>query len=183
MAGYRTFEITRPALSSGRPSMPVVSRELVGRSPVAVEPEVIAPVPVEAPPVEAPEPGPIAIPLTPERRAGTAPLRGLDCLKVIEAVTGMPVSALIGKTRKPEVVKARQIAAWLIVTFAKKSLPLTGRMLGGQDHTTVLHGCRRVRYAMRDLKLRRLDDAVAMATALWVATWPEVRRDQARRPC
>lgn len=49
---------------------------------------------------------------------------------------------LISQRRTREVVRPRQTAMWLAKQLTGQSLPAIGRMLGGRDHTTVLHGIR-----------------------------------------
>ena len=46
--------------------------------------------------------------------------------------------------RAPESVHARHMAFYLCKTMTEMSLPQIGIALGGRDHTTVLHGFRRI---------------------------------------
>lgn len=46
--------------------------------------------------------------------------------------------------RTSNVVLPRQIAFWLCKNLTTRSLPDIGRRFGGKDHTTVLHGVRRI---------------------------------------
>lgn len=48
---------------------------------------------------------------------------------------------LLSKTRKREVVQARQIAMYLSRTHTKSSLDTIGAEIGGKNHATVLHAC------------------------------------------
>ncbi len=48
---------------------------------------------------------------------------------------------LVGKTRKQEVVIARQTAMYLIKQNTQLSLKSIGSHFGGRDHTTVIHSC------------------------------------------
>jgi chromosomal replication initiator protein len=50
-------------------------------------------------------------------------------------------SLLVGKTRKQEVVIARQTAMYLIKQHTQLSLKSIGSHFGGRDHTTVIHSC------------------------------------------
>ncbi|AYO86094.1 hypothetical protein EBB05_15910 [Methylobacterium brachiatum] len=70
-----------------------------------------------------------------------------ECLQVVTLATGMDRRDLIGERRAMKLVKARQIAAWALVHRLGRSSPETGRILGGRDHTTVLHACRRAQKA------------------------------------
>ena len=49
-----------------------------------------------------------------------------------------------GKSRKAEVIIARHITMWFLVTRCKMTLTAVGEMFGGKDHTTVLNAKRSV---------------------------------------
>jgi chromosomal replication initiator protein len=51
----------------------------------------------------------------------------------------IPHSLLVGKTRKQEIVFARQVAMYLIRELTSISLKTIGNHFGGRDHTTVMH--------------------------------------------
>jgi len=55
---------------------------------------------------------------------------------------------LLAKTRKREVVQARQITMYLAKKFTKSSLKNIGEHFGGFDHTTVIHSCQTVENLM-----------------------------------
>ena len=48
---------------------------------------------------------------------------------------------IVSKTRKREIVQARQIAMYLVRNLTKTSLTSIGSQMGGKDHATVLHAC------------------------------------------
>ncbi len=52
--------------------------------------------------------------------------------------------AIKSKTRKREIVQARQIVMYFARTFTKMSLSNIGLEIGGKDHATVLHACKTV---------------------------------------
>jgi len=51
---------------------------------------------------------------------------------------------LLSGRRLSSIVLPRHVAYYLAKTLTKKSLPDIGRRFGGRDHTTILHGVRRV---------------------------------------
>ncbi len=55
---------------------------------------------------------------------------------------------LQAKTRKREIVQARQISMFLAKNFTKNSLKTIGDHFGGRDHTTVIHSCQTVKDLM-----------------------------------
>jgi chromosomal replication initiator protein len=54
----------------------------------------------------------------------------------------LTVDAISTKSRKREVVQARQIAMYLSKQMTKSSLSSIGNTIGQRDHTTVLHACK-----------------------------------------
>ncbi len=60
----------------------------------------------------------------------------------------VPYEKLLQKTRKREIVQARQITMFLAKTFTKNSLKTIGEHFGGRDHTTVIHSCQTVKDLM-----------------------------------
>lgn len=64
--------------------------------------------------------------------------------KVVCNYFNMSVDKLNSKTRKREVVQARQIAMYFAKSMTKASLASIGANIGGKDHATVLHACKTV---------------------------------------
>ena len=65
--------------------------------------------------------------------------------KIVCEKYGVPYEKVQQKTRKREVVKARQVTMFLSKMFTKKSLKSIGEHFGGRDHTTVIHSCQTVK--------------------------------------
>ncbi|MCK4265988.1 MAG: chromosomal replication initiator protein DnaA, partial [Thermoplasmata archaeon] len=68
----------------------------------------------------------------------------------------LSVPELTARTRRREIVHARQIAMYLCRELLSSSFPSIARAFGGKDHTTVIHACGRVREKMKDGGLRVL---------------------------
>ncbi len=64
--------------------------------------------------------------------------------KVVCDYFHMPVESLQTKTRKREIVQARQIAMYFSKSLTKFSLASIGAQIGNKDHATVLHACKTV---------------------------------------
>lgn len=60
----------------------------------------------------------------------------------------VPVEKLQGKTRKRQVVIARQLSMFLTKKLTGKSLKAIGENFGGRDHSTVIHSCKTVQDLM-----------------------------------
>lgn len=56
----------------------------------------------------------------------------------------VPVEKLKEKTRKRQIVQARQLSMYLSKQFTKNSLKVIGKHFGGRDHSTVIHSCQAI---------------------------------------
>lgn len=64
--------------------------------------------------------------------------------KVVCDYFGLPVDQINTKTRKREIVQARQVAMYFSKKHTKSSLATIGMHCGNKDHATVLHACRTI---------------------------------------
>jgi chromosomal replication initiator protein len=69
----------------------------------------------------------------------------------------IPVREMTSQRRARDVARPRQVAMYLSKQLTPKSLPDIGRRFGNRDHTTVMHGIRRVE------SLRSTDDEIDRA--------------------
>lgn len=69
----------------------------------------------------------------------------------------MDVEALKGRKRDRKTAQARQVAMFLLREEANMGATAIGRLLGGKDHTTVLHGCRTIENQQNVNEKLRLD--------------------------
>lgn len=76
--------------------------------------------------------------------------------KTVAEYFKLRVADLLSKRRSRSIARPRQIAMALAKELTNHSLPEIGDAFGGRDHTTVLHGCRRVAF-LRDTE-KRIDD-------------------------
>ncbi|HEV2527520.1 MAG TPA: chromosomal replication initiator protein DnaA [Thermomicrobiales bacterium] len=65
-------------------------------------------------------------------------------LETVAGHYGVSVDAIKGKTRTRDIVVPRQVAMFLIRKETEVSLVEIGQLLGGRDHTTVMHGITKV---------------------------------------
>ncbi len=71
----------------------------------------------------------------------------VDAQKVLNAVSkkfNVELTDLKGKCRSKNIVAPRQIAMYLMRELTDYSLPAIGKAIGGKDHTTVMHSCKKV---------------------------------------
>ena len=74
------------------------------------------------------------------------------------------------KTRKREVVQARQLSMFLAKHHTKNSLKSIGQFFGGRDHSTVIHSCQAIQNLMdTDKKFKKsvedIEKKIKMSTA------------------
>ena len=72
-----------------------------------------------------------------------------DIVRVIATQCGVEEEAIYEQTRRREIVRARQVAMYLLREDFNISYPLIGEKLGGRDHTTVIHSYLKIK---EDLK-------------------------------
>lgn len=62
-----------------------------------------------------------------------------DVVQIIATHYGIEEETIYEKTRRREIVRARQVAMYLLREDFNISYPLIGNKMGGRDHTTVIH--------------------------------------------
>jgi chromosomal replication initiator protein len=67
-----------------------------------------------------------------------------DVVKVVAEFYNLTEEIIYNKTRRKEVVKARQIVMFILREDFNVSYPHIGMKLGGKDHTTVIHSCTKI---------------------------------------
>ncbi|MCU0660129.1 MAG: chromosomal replication initiator protein DnaA [Candidatus Pacebacteria bacterium] len=72
-----------------------------------------------------------------------------DVVKTIADFFNIEENTIYEKTRRKEIVKARQITMYVLREDFNVSYPSIGQKLGGKDHTTVIHSCLKIK---NDLK-------------------------------
>ena len=65
-------------------------------------------------------------------------------LDVVSEHFHVTTDQIISKSRSSEIVKPRQIAMYLCKNMTDSSLELIGSLLGGRDHSTIIHGIKKV---------------------------------------
>jgi len=73
--------------------------------------------------------------------------RSIDPQRIFEQVAifyALSVGDLIAKNRTKKVALARQVAMYLLIHELEISPTQVGRLLGGRDHSTVIHGAGKI---------------------------------------
>ena len=66
---------------------------------------------------------------------------------IIEVVTehfNISMDQMISKSRSSDIARPRQIAMYLCKTMTDSSLDIIGSFLGGRDHSTIIHGTKKI---------------------------------------
>lgn len=87
-------------------------------------------------------------------------INSLDHKKVLSEINNyfkLKMVDLMGPRRQKELVLPRQIAMFIMYEHCKLSMEKIGQILGGRDHTTILHGIEKIRQSVqRDREIQRL---------------------------
>lgn len=68
------------------------------------------------------------------------PIMIADIIAHTARLTGVSIDEIKGPRRNREFVRSRMIVCYLAREITGKSFPEIGRMLGGRDHSTIIHG-------------------------------------------
>ena len=85
--------------------------------------------------------------------------------KTVAEYYKLRVADLLSKRRSRSVARPRQVAMALAKELTNHSLPEIGDAFGGRDHTTVLHGCRRIA-SLRETEKRVDEDYLNLLRTL-----------------
>lgn len=67
-----------------------------------------------------------------------------NILRAVAQYYNLSLTDLISKRRTQAIVRPRHVAMYLARTLTTRSVPEIGRRFGDRDHTTILHGARRI---------------------------------------
>ena len=65
-------------------------------------------------------------------------------IEVVSEHFHISVDQMISKTRSNDIAKPRQIAMYLCKTMTDSNLDNIGSLLGGRDHSTIIHGVKKI---------------------------------------
>ena len=97
------------------------------------------------------------------RRAQLTPSSIISC---VAKFYGLSLDDLSGKSRDKSIVLPRQVAMYLVREETSSSLEQIGQMLGGRDHTTIMHGWDKISASVRDDHQLR-NDVLAIRSMLY----------------
>jgi chromosomal replication initiator protein len=78
-----------------------------------------------------------------------SPISIEEIQRIVCQYFNIPDDLIRAKTRKHEIVNARQIAMYLVKELTNSSLKTIGLHFGGRDHSTVIHSCQSVEEQMK----------------------------------
>jgi len=100
-----------------------------------------------------------------KERVGSQPTRDLsmeDVVRKVSELFGISEEWLVGKSRKREIVEARQTAMFLCRNILDSSLSSVGMYFGGRDHTTVMHAIKTIEN--KKTKKKNIGENIAQIT-------------------
>lgn len=74
-----------------------------------------------------------------------------DIIETLSKRLGYDKKIIESRTRRQEIVKARDLIVYLLREYGDLTYPAIGRLLGGRDHTTMIHAYRKTK---RNIKVR-----------------------------
>src|SRR3989304_638500 len=82
-----------------------------------------------------------------------------DVVRVISSFYNIEEGSIYEKTRRKEIVRARQVVMYILREDFNISYPMIGQKLGGKDHTTVIHSCGKIKDELKinSLLMNELD--------------------------
>jgi hypothetical protein len=153
--------VTRAFTPRPRPATPIVDRARTSRRmPMRVEKVIEKPEPF--PPVEEP----YDLGYSPAVR---------EIVKTVAKISGFLPAEIVGPRRFSDLVRVRQIAAWVARNFTDRSLPAIASELGGRDHTTVLHAVRQVDKSIARGRIEPAEQTVEGWTRVLLANYRVLR--------
>lgn len=81
------------------------------------------------------------------KKTSFSPLNKITPKKIIETVTefyDIKEREIVSSSRKKEIVRARQIAMYILRNDLQSSYPFIARKFGGRDHTTAIYACEKI---------------------------------------
>ncbi len=92
--------------------------------------------------------------------------KGREIIRAVLYVTGVRQVDFMSHRRSYVFVEARQLACWFMRHYTGLSAPQIGRMIGGRDHSTILHAIKRVNAQPDKFSKRLLSIAGALRVSL-----------------
>ena len=81
------------------------------------------------------------------------PLTIDDILETVCNHFNVSTAAVTGRSRKRDYVVARQVSMYLAQKYTKMPASRIGKLVGGRDHSTVIHSCTQIENRMKIDKL------------------------------
>lgn len=92
----------------------------------------------------------------------------VNIIRETAAHYGVTVGDVMSQRRTANVIRPRQIAMYLSKVLTRRSLPDIGNRFGGRDHTTILHGVRKIEAMVEAGDATTLADVAAIKGRLGV---------------
>ena len=77
------------------------------------------------------------------------PLTVDDILEKVSRHYNVEVQQVSGKSRKRDLVQVRQVSMYLAQKYTKMPASRIGHLIGGRDHSTVIHSCNQIEQRLK----------------------------------
>ena len=80
-----------------------------------------------------------------------------DIIAILAKHLGFTKEIIDSHTRKKEIVRARDMIVYLLREYASMSYPVIGQLIGGRDHTTIIHAYRKIKSLLETKPIVQLE--------------------------
>lgn len=105
------------------------------------------------------------------------PITVAEILLHVSAQTGLSIDDLKGPRRTKQIAPYRQMAYYLSSKMTAMSYPQIGRLIGGRDHSTIIHGCEQC-----EIRMERDPEYLAMVFSIRESLTSGIIRPKFRKP-
>jgi len=110
-------------------------------------------------PVPPPSPSPVKLPDPQPAARKPSRVTVSEVIRAVSAVWGIAAVHILSQRRNHQVMRPRQAVYALACRLTMASLPQIGRAVGGRDHTSILHGRKKMQPLMDAVEARIRPDA------------------------
>lgn len=91
---------------------------------------------------------------------GKQPLTTEQVFEAVSKSCNVSKKDILGTSREKNLAEARQIAMWFCKSELELSFPTIGKLFGGKDHTTIMHGYNKIQRVKEDVKIKQKIDYI-----------------------
>jgi len=97
---------------------------------------------------------------------GKQPLTTEQVFEAVSKGCSVTKKEILGTSREKNLVQGRQIAMWFCKAELELSFPTIGKLFGGKDHTTIMHGYNKIEKSKEEPKIKQKIDYIKQLLGL-----------------